>query len=182
VFQNQFSQREEWETDAPPLKRQKANSYIHHQQYASKPASLRRAASLKSDYEYSLRSCSPYSDQGLVPTEACTPIPSNHGSFSKYGVPIIAPPPDHVASLPISMETLAKIRIRRFLEKETASREADGLGIPDIYRLEGDSLLFRKVKSGKTNDFAQKDLWEKLLTIGRLREDAIDWLLTVSDW
>ncbi|KAM6499958.1 hypothetical protein JOM56_005466, partial [Amanita muscaria] len=101
------------------------------------------------------------------PTEPATPIASNRGSedgsFLAYGVPIIAPPLDHVGALPINMETVAKTRIHRFLEKEFVTREADGLGIP-----------YRQVL------LPQSGTWEDLLAIGQsYREDVIDWLLHV---
>ena len=175
MIQRQRQPQEEWETEAPPLKRQKANSYDHRQQFASKPASVRRAASLKFDYEFDARS-ELYCDQELVPTEPATPVagtsPCSERSFLAYGVPIIAPPPDHVASLPVSSETLAKIRLQRFLEKELSLRQEDGSGIPDVCRQDADQNL----------GLSQKDLWEELLTIGQvLREDVVDWLLNVGD-
>ena len=185
AIQSQRSQ-EEWEEDAPPLKRKKANSYTHFQQFASKPASFRRAASLKSVYEFATRSSSfGDADQELIPTEPTTPVSSSYSSgrsFFMYGVPIIAPPPDHVAGLPISEETAAKIRLQRFLEREYASRQADGLGIPDVCRHDADLVMIRQHDHSHTSGSGQKDLWEEFLTVGQyLREDVVDWLLNVSN-
>ena len=178
--------QEEWENDAPPLKRQKANSYTHLQKFALKPASLRRAASLKSDYEFATRSAVEDVNQELVPTEPATPVsgssPCSERSFLAYGVAIIAPPPDHVASLPISTETMAKIRLQRFLERESSSRQYDGLGVPDVRRQEADLIATRQRDRNQHPETTQKDLWEDLLTIGQvLREDVVDWLLNVGD-
>ncbi|KAF8621437.1 hypothetical protein AX15_007795 [Amanita polypyramis BW_CC] len=180
----QHLDQEEWEKDAPPLKRKKANSYTHLQQFASKPASFRRAASLKSANEFATRSAS-FDGVGdeLVPTEPTTPVPSNlnsEQSFFMYGVPIIAPPPDHVASFPVSEETLAKIRLRRFLEREFTSRQADGLGVPDVCRQEADLVIVRQRDHSGISGSGQKNLWEEFLTVGQhLREDIVDWLLNV---
>ena len=185
VIQSQRQAQEEWEIDAPPLKRQKANSYTHLQQFASKPASFRRAASLKSDYEFATRSALANVNRELVPTEPVTPVsgpsPCSERSFVAYGVPIIAPPPDHVASLPMSIETMAKVRLKRFLERESSSRQYDGLGVPDVRRQEADLVATRQRDRYQHLGATQKGLWEDLLTIGQvLREDVVDWLLDVG--
>lgn len=43
------------------------------------------------------------------------------------GVPIIAPPSNHVARFPLSAETLAKIRLGKYLAREGMGRVRDGL-------------------------------------------------------
>ncbi len=185
MIQKQRQAQEEWEKEAPPLKRQKPNGYDHRQQFASKPASVRRAASLKFDYEFGARSELSYCDEELVPTEPTTPVagtsPCSERSFLAYGVPIIAPPPDHVASLPVSSETVAKIRLQRLLEREFSLRHEDGLGVPDVCRQEVDLAATRQRDRNQNLGFTQKDLWEELLTVGQvLREDVVDWLLNVG--
>ncbi|KAF8625452.1 hypothetical protein AX17_006853 [Amanita inopinata Kibby_2008] len=182
AMQSRLPVPEEWEKDAPPLKRQKAKSYSHRQEFASKPASLRRAASLKSEYEYTIAEDTSVDDsEPLVPTEPVSPVSgacSSQGSCEEfmfnYGVPIIAPPRDLVARLPQSIEMVAKMRICRFLQREVVSRETDGLATCHVQEREKETVDEQILQS------RQKDLWERLLNIGQLlREDVIDWLLNV---
>ncbi|KAJ6606177.1 hypothetical protein DFH09DRAFT_1386790, partial [Mycena vulgaris] len=86
-----------------------------------------------------------------------------------FAVPVIAPPPDHVARLPLSKEACAKIRIGNFLLREGHSRAADKL---DELSLGGDDV-------GNTSE-SERLKWEHILGVGpELRAEAVEWLLEV---
>ena len=97
-------------------------------------------------------------------------------------VPIIAPPHDYVPRLPLSAETLAKIRLGKFLEREGRAREKDGLpvngwGCPSVSR-----MVDSDEEDGEDSEEDRDDLieWEMALGIGqRAREEVIDWILDV---
>jgi hypothetical protein len=77
---------------------------------------------------------------------------------------------------------MAKIRLKRFMERESSSRQYDGLGVPDVRRQEADLAGTRQRDRYQHLGTIQKDMWEDLLTIGQvLREDVVDWLLNVGD-
>ena len=143
----------------PHTKRQKMHgedsARVHDRIFASRTASFRRADSLKSvqavgdgkacilhlsllgcrnDYNYNLT----HTQGGCVPTVPATPVPAPPKARGKAAasarplmdpVPIIAPPHDYVPRLPLSAETLAKIRLGKFLEREGRGREKDGLPV-----------------------------------------------------
>lgn len=68
------------------------------------------------------------------------------------------------------------------MERESSSRQYDGLGVPDVRRQEADFAATRQRDRHQHLGMIQKDLWEDLLTIGQvLREDVVDWLLNVSE-
>ena len=128
-----------------------------------------------------------------VPTVPATPVLSPRKATREEAtsagplrspVPIIAPPLDHVPKLPLSAETLAKIRLGKFLEREGRGREKD--------RLVGgwQRPLSWMVKSGNEDEdndeeefgVREEELieWEVTLGIGqRAREEVIDWILDV---
>ena len=196
----------------PHAKRQKMrgedSARVHDRIFASRTASLRRADSLKldqtagdgkacklhlyppccrSDYDYDLI----HTQGGLVPTVPATPVPAPPKAKGKAAaserplidpVPIIAPPHDYVPRLPLNAETLAKIRLGKFLEREGRGREKDGLPIsgwecPFVsWVADSDSEDEEDSKEGLENLIE----WEVALGIGqRAREEVIDWILDV---
>ncbi|KAJ7778802.1 hypothetical protein DFH07DRAFT_540215, partial [Mycena maculata] len=86
------------------------------------------------------------------------------------GVPIIAPPPDHGARLPLTAEAAAKIRIANLLAREACVRGADELnGI-------------EPVGAGEEEEARQAERlkWEHTLAVGpELRASVVGWLLEV---
>lgn len=103
--------------------------------YASRSASLRRAATLRSD----TTGKTPTMTYPCVPTVPATPQVDSATAFRRkregycfperlpQGVPIIAPPSNHVARFPLSAETIAKIRLGKYLAREGMGRVRDGL-------------------------------------------------------
>ena len=93
-------------------------------------------------------------------------------------VPIIAPPHDYVPRLPLSAETLAKIRLGKFLEREGKGREKDGLPVSGW---ECPSASWAVDSSSEDEEqFEESIEWEVALGIGQLaREEVIDWILDV---
>ena len=173
--------------------------------FASRTASLRRADSLKSvgdrkacvvlyfsllggrnDYDVSKTP----TQGGCVPTVPATPIPAPRKARRKTAasarplrdpVPIIAPPHDYIPKLPLSAETLAKIRLGKFLDREGRGREKDGLPMsgwdcpPVSWSVDSDS-------EDEEQFGVQENLieWEVALGIGqRARQEVIDWILDV---
>ena len=190
----------------PHTKRQKIHSedsaHVHDRIFASRTASFRRADSLKSvqgvddekacilslrccrnDYDYDLLP----TQEGCVPTVPATPVPAAHKSRGKAAasarplmdpVPIIAPPHDYVPRLPLSSETLAKIRLGKFLEREGRGREKDGLPVSGSFVCWADS----DSEDSEDSKEDPEDLieWEVALGIGQhAREEVIDWILDV---
>ncbi|KAL0948509.1 hypothetical protein HGRIS_011070 [Hohenbuehelia grisea] len=163
-------------------------------QFATVPASLRKASSLRSDLEgYTSESNVQPLSVSTPPTKNGIPTVPNspESQFVPPGrkptrtprlvqgfrspVPIIAPPEDHFAQLPLSDEAQAKLRLKRFVERESRSRTREDLnrdaaivvGLVDV-DLPGDSNVRRRVD------------WEQVLGIGaELRSRAIDWILHV---
>ncbi|KAJ6546814.1 hypothetical protein B0H19DRAFT_1162614 [Mycena capillaripes] len=143
------------------------------------PASLRKSLSLRSDA--SNRSPSPLSDD-FFPTAPNTPS-SNTGRVIDFAllpipfdVPIIAPPPEHMARLPLSKETSAKIRIGNFLAREEVVRAAD--------KLDGMTVAGVVATLHAGDDDEERELerlkWEHILGIGsELREHIVEWILEV---
>ena len=192
----------------PHTKRQKIHgedsARVHDRIFASRTASFRRADSLKSvqavddgkvciphlslrgccnDYDYDLT----HTQGGCVPTVPATPVPAPPKARRKAAatatplidpVPIIAPPHDYVPRLPLSSETLAKIRLGKFLEREGRGREKDGLPVsgwecPSTSRADSD-------EEDSKEDREDLIEWEAALGIGQhTREEVIDWILDV---
>jgi len=97
-----------------------------------------------------------------------------------YPVPIVAPPENHVVGPPISAESLAVIRIRKFLERELDQRAAEGLS-PDLLYA-GTNSMSSLVDVGPLGAHRRKtcSIWEGVLGIGKERRlKAIHWLLSV---
>ncbi|CAA7264492.1 unnamed protein product [Cyclocybe aegerita] len=182
--------------DAEPLtKRQKtrndAGAHARDRIYAQRSASLRRAESLKSVYDDGRQMTSAEE----VPTVPATPVvektaqsPERHASSTHNAllppVPIIAPPEGHVASLPLSPETLAKVRLRKFLEKEEAQRRREDLPCgesahPPEWMLEDliDLELCEDEADGRDEISLE---WERVLGVGQgMREEVIAWIIEV---
>lgn len=134
---------------------------------------------------------------GWVPTVPATPVavtPKQRGStFSKTSeysnvlmdpVPIIAPPEGHVAKLPLSPDTLAKIRLTRYLEREASGRDGILLGLsqrsPQWTGRGSTPYDWPLLPDKSTLDGNATSEWEKTLGIGRKRrEAALNWLLDV---
>ncbi|KAJ7042037.1 hypothetical protein C8F04DRAFT_1078088 [Mycena alexandri] len=147
------------------------------------PASLRKSLSLRSDA--SKRSPSSLSDE-LVPTQLNTPCPLKTGRVIRdyspcaipFDVPIIAPPPQHMARLPLSAAACAKIRLGNLLDREARGRAAD--------RLDGVSVasLLSTLQVDGENEKEERALerlrWEHVLGVGpELRREVVDWILDV---
>ena len=100
-------------------------------------------------------------------------------------VPIIAPPIDYVPKLPPTPETLAKIRLRRYLEREVEGRELDGLPIDIAHNLPSSRMRnfvdedeFHHISESEFDDLATE--WEAILGLGKKRrESVVNWLLDV---
>lgn len=120
-------------------------------------------------------------------TAPATPVPARSSetiaSALIVPVPIIAPPVDHIASLPLSPETLAKVRLTKFLDREKEQRRRDGLiadisahppgWIPETHEDNCDD-------NQNLNDDSAASEWEADLRIGKLRRlGAINWILDV---
>jgi hypothetical protein len=191
----------------PHIKRQKMHgedsARVHDRFFASRTASLRRADSLKSvqavDDEkacilhLSLLGCRNYDlthiQGGFVPTVPATPVPAPPKARKKAGasarplmdpVPIIAPPHDYVPRLPLSAETLAKIRLGKFLEREGRGREKDGLPVSGWDCPFVSCLVDSDEEDDNNEDRENLIEWEAALGIGqRAREEVIDWILDV---
>jgi hypothetical protein len=197
------------------IKRQKMHgedsAHVHDRIFASRTASFRRADSLKSvqavgdgnacifhfsssgcrnDYDYDLT----HTQGGLVPTVPATPVPAPPKPRGKAAasarplidpVPIIAPPHDYVPRLPLSAETLAKIRLGKFLEREGRGREKDGLPVSGWERPFVSWVVDSDEDEGEDEEDSKEDRedfieWEVALGIGqRAREEVIDWILDV---
>ena len=134
-----------------------------------------------------------------VPTVPATPIattpkPPNgrNGANSFQGsnvlmspVPIIAPPEDHMPKFPLNAETLAKMRLMRYLEREASGREIDGLpaGLcqrPPPWMVKANIAEGVSLGHESTWDDNVVGEWEIVLGVGRKRrEAAINWLLDV---
>ena len=195
----------------PHTKRQKTHrensARLHDRIFASRTASFRRADSLKSvegvdddgkacilhlshhgcgnDYDYDVT----HIQGGCVPTVPATPVPlpKSRGKAAASArpfmdpVPIIAPPHDYVPRLPLSSETLAKIRLGKFLEREGRGREKDGLPISGW----GCSLTSWAESDEEDEEDCKEDQedlieWEVALGIGQhAREEIINWILDV---
>ena len=191
--------------------------------FATGPASLRRAASLRSDVEtddevrycYFNHLCDYAKSQPiqgrtpttvLVPTAPATPHSHAPGArSSRFGagrvplrwgspVPIIAPPADHVARLPLSEEASAKLRLQRLLERERRVREHDGLeGGGDRRRRVARRVGRDEDSSNDCSEESESDdesddggydaarEWEAILDIGEsVRRDVVRWILEVG--
>ncbi|KAJ7184520.1 hypothetical protein C8R46DRAFT_1299604 [Mycena filopes] len=160
------------------------------------PASLRKSISLRSDA--SKRSPSP---KPLIPTELNTPLASSSVTTGRvildpdlsepwaipFDVPVIAPPPGHMARLPLGAAACAKIRIGNLLAREARARAAD--------RLDGGvtvSALVSAVQGdgyGHGHGYAEREeaeralerlRWEHVLGVGpELRREVVEWILDV---
>jgi len=97
-----------------------------------------------------------------------------------YPVPVIAPPENLVVGLPVSAESLAIMRVRKFLERELDQRAVEGLS-PDLFYA-GANAMILKVDVDPLGAHRTKkcSFWEISLGIGRERRlKAINWLLSV---
>ncbi|KAJ7891308.1 hypothetical protein B0H14DRAFT_2688540 [Mycena olivaceomarginata] len=145
------------------------------------PASLRKSLSLRSSA--SDRS-PPYED--WITTAPHTPTPRegrliNPARAIPFDVPIIAPPSDHIARLPLSKETAAKIRIRNFLLREAICRTGDELDRTTEAAAVSTSV---DAELDLYEDEGRRELerlrWEHVLGIGsKLREEIVHWILDV---
>nr|GAT54434.1 predicted protein [Mycena chlorophos] len=120
------------------------------------PASLRKSLSLQS---------STYSAEldELVPTRPNTPdLP-----LPAFRVPIIAPPADYFARLPVTAEVAAKTRIVNLIAREERLRRLDKLDVAGS-AVDSDSVEREKVE------------WEAALGIGAARKSVIKWFLDVA--
>lgn len=130
--------------------------------------------------------------EGCVPTVPATPVIAPRKSRRKAAasprplrgpVPIIAPPLDYVPKLPLSAETLAKIRLGKFLEREGRGRERDGLPVGKRERPMSGVVDSDDKYEGNSKEFGDREEsieWEVALGIGqRAREEVVDWILDV---
>lgn len=101
-------------------------------------------------------------------------------------VPIIAPPEGYVGKFPQSAETLAKMRLKRYLEREASGRQTDGLppGIclrPPLWMVKAaidEGIPLVHDENMWVDDVVVE--WEVVLGVGRKRRQAaIKWLLDV---
>ena len=113
-----------------------------------------------------------------------TPVPATHKSRGKATAStrpltdLIPSPQDYVPRLPPSSETLAKMRLGKFLWREERGREKDGLPVSGYFVCRADSDS--EDEGDRKED--QEDLieWEVALGIGQhAGEEAIDWILDV---
>ena len=198
----------------PAWKRPKIHhpSYSHQARrvYAYRNASLRRADSLKCTVDHDLprqfrveltesRSIlklmvsSQHGDEAsqMIPNSPClyeVGKPYRPKTRSTKGlemaVPIVAPPADHITGMSINSETLAKLRLKRYLEREWDLTLADGLP--------SDPLFYQGRKAGhqaftdntsEVSVMQSRDLWEVALGIGKeKRLSVIDWILGVGSF
>ncbi|KAH9475050.1 hypothetical protein JR316_0012153 [Psilocybe cubensis] len=164
-------------------KRQKqgkdVNVRTYDQIYARRTASLRRAESLKSVDSDGRQA-------PLVPTVPATPIPAKRHTAATLPVPIIAPPSEHVAKLPMSSETFAKIRLERLLQRETEGRMADGL-LPGISIRPPPCMIQNRGECSPLDDDSKLSIeddirfdWEVAIGLGsKRRKTIVAWLLKV---
>ncbi|KAJ7494400.1 hypothetical protein B0H11DRAFT_2227817 [Mycena galericulata] len=144
------------------------------------PASLRKSLSLRSEASQSYKPPSPPSAD-LIPTAPNTPCQPKTGRSIvddvsltiPFDVPIIAPPPEHVARLALTKEAAAKIRIGNLLAREGRFRAADKL----------DEVGVNVIASAA---YAQEERelerlrWEHTLGVGpELRREVVEWILEV---
>ncbi|KAF8874399.1 hypothetical protein CPB84DRAFT_579837 [Gymnopilus junonius] len=201
----------EQEQSSGPAKRQKTcknlSAHANERIYAHRTASLRRAESLrvpegpgrKVRYVFALYKPSKHllqTNVKLVPTVPASPAPQlggpRHGHRKNSShkvllspVPIIAPPLNHAAKLPLSIESLAKRRLISFLWREAGTRDWDGLpsGIcqgPPNERLS--AMVGDTTCDDEEDDYEQqvKFEWEAVLGLeAKTREAVIAWLLKV---
>ncbi|KDR71613.1 hypothetical protein GALMADRAFT_143867 [Galerina marginata CBS 339.88] len=183
--------------DEPVSKRQKTsnNAAPHAKEriYARRTASLRRADSLKSVADSKIQA-----SVGAVaewpPTVPTTPIPSiplaarrklEAQKVIKSPIPIIAPPLNHVAALPLDPERLAKRRLACFLDREADGREMDGLssgigGRPPSWMLETMSVPLSDENDESSLQDEIRYEWEAVMGIGsKTRKAVVSWLLEV---
>ncbi|KAF9456914.1 hypothetical protein BDZ94DRAFT_1326634 [Collybia nuda] len=189
------------DSEEPPNKRTKTNSNqsTRRTEFAKGPASLRRAASLRSETGTNEKSHTPA--PGLVPTAPCTPqegSPIVDNSLTrqrfcreqkvKYPFPAVFPPIDYIPRLPISTETSAKVRLQRLIEREKEGRQQDGLWAVNLGReppntTNNDFGSTEEVTDGETDeeeDSNSGSIWDSVLGIGEvLRDDVVDWILNV---
>ncbi|KAJ7272791.1 hypothetical protein C8J57DRAFT_259459 [Mycena rebaudengoi] len=149
-----------------------SNSHTPRADLARIPASIRKSFSLRfnpsssqSDWVY-VAPTAPTSPCPLAGEERDISVPSSPLSIP-YAVPIIAPPIDHVARLPLSKDASAKIRIGRLLDREGKFRTAAELDEIDEGRAHGDRGV-------------ERSRWEDILGVGaRLRWQIGEWFLEV---
>ncbi|KAF5319386.1 hypothetical protein D9619_008485 [Psilocybe cf. subviscida] len=180
-----------------PIKRQKIRrddvSQAKTRIYAHRTASLRRAQSLRSAHIDT-----PKKTNICVETVPATPAPSTsdhkngaHGSripnkeenkcAIETHVPIIAPPPGHMATFSLTAEQLAKQRLFALLDRECDGRERDSLYLRICRGPRCDSLPNTRCNAHPCLESSRVHLaseWEAVLGLGRQdREEAVEWLL-----
>jgi len=176
--------------------------------YAHRNASLRRADSLKSIVDRDLprqfrveltesRSTLKlmvFSQHGeeAIPNTPCLyevgkpyrqKTPSTKGL--RMAVPIIAPPADHITGMTINSETLAKSRLKKYLERERDLMFADGLPSGPLFCKGGKAVLQadNTVEVSESIIIQSQDLWEVALGIGKeKRLRVINWILGVGSF
>ncbi|KAF4621993.1 hypothetical protein D9613_009504 [Agrocybe pediades] len=165
---------------------QRAISHVREQIYARKTASLRRKESLKSVVDDE-------NPSPLATIHECIPtVPNSPASLAlvtipvvvkaiPHPVPLIAPPLDHVAKLPMSNEAVAKLGLRALLEREASGREEDGFlsGICE----RPPSWMLRERDLDEEDEVPEDSIkydWESVMGVGRKKREAvIDWILMI---
>ncbi|KAF7294591.1 hypothetical protein MIND_00995600 [Mycena indigotica] len=140
------------------------------------PASIRKSLSLRSETTNSDSEVGFISSNDefveclqaaeLVPTQlnSATSTPSaNKPKLEPFHVPIIAPPIEHIARLPITQEVAAKTRINNFILREERCRISDGM---------------EEVQPSTITNL-DKTNWEGKLGIGAARRQVVKWFLEV---
>ncbi|PPQ72273.1 hypothetical protein CVT26_006494 [Gymnopilus dilepis] len=179
----------EQEKLSSPLKRRKtcgySSTHANERIYARRTASIRRADSLRVPQGRARKALE------LVPTAPASPVSQKPGDGSRKAkvlsspVPIIAPPLNHTAKLPLSQESLAKQRLNGLLKKEADLRDEDDLptGIcqgPPTERLE--AMVGDLTWEDDEDDWEEqiKFEWEAVMGLeAKTREAVVEWLLTV---
>ncbi|KAF9527481.1 hypothetical protein CPB83DRAFT_398001 [Crepidotus variabilis] len=166
-----------------PKLTQDSGVYTRIRPYAQRSATLRRADSLKSMVDID-------SPNKL----ADTPIVSAAPHLAKLGqvkvldpkkalpnpVPIIAPPIGYEPGLPLSEEICSRLRVNRFLERDSRRRQLDGF----LQSFTPVDRTVQEVGAGSSlGEFARdaRAVWEDRLGLGSVRRlNAINWILDVT--
>lgn len=137
----------------------------------------------------------------MVPTAPCTPQKGSpivdHSSTRRrfnreqrirFPFPIVLPPIDYIARLPLSAETSAKMRLQRLVEREEVTRQRDGLWASNVtsgvQELAAEtSVSIENDTDDETEDEEEIDsrsIWDSVMGLGAsLRCDIVDWILNV---
>ncbi|KAJ7611702.1 hypothetical protein FB45DRAFT_314686 [Roridomyces roridus] len=148
----------------------RASSHNAAAKLSQVPASLRKSRSLQPD-------ATPSKD-----------IPTSPYPIALFDVPIIAPPPNHVARRPLTSEESAKIRISRLLVREARLRAAEKLKVfADDITLSVENAIREvdmEMEEIESDEEWRRELerlkWEVALGLGpELRVEVVEWLLEV---